>query len=153
MELIEKGWVVCQVICVCWVFEPEHTWTWLLSVFPHTHTLLFSDTQNHIFTLPEDNSCAVRWDCKRKSIYPSGVVLMTLPAGSLLLSFSLRDNTGSFCVGWTDSRVGWWWGFAGLAAGGLLSHHTQLFQDTGCTFDMCLLTLPMMPPLLRLSPG
>lgn len=35
---------------------------------------------------------------------------------------------------------------SGFAAGGPLSHHTQLFQDTGCTFDMCLLTLPMMPP-------
>lgn len=84
---------------------------------------------------------------------------MTLPAGSLLLPFSLRANTGSFCVGWTESGVvgGWLgvggWGGAGLAAGGPLSHHTQLFQDTGCTFDMCLLTLPMMPPLLPLSPG
>lgn len=44
-------------------------------------------------------------------------------------------------------------GDAGLAAGGLLSHHTQLFQDIGCTFDMCLLTLPMMLPLLSLHPA
>lgn len=80
---------------------------------------------------------------------------MTLPAGSLLLSFSRGGgNTGSFFVGWTELRVGGWaGGFAGLAAGGPLSHHTQLFQDTGCTFDMCLLTLPMMLRLLPLSPG
>lgn len=44
-------------------------------------------------------------------------------------------------------------GDAGLAAGGPLSHHTQLFQDIGCTFDMCLLTLPMMLPLLSLHPA
>lgn len=71
---------------------------------------------------------------------------MTLPVGSLLLPFSLGANAGSFCVSWTELG-------GGLAAGAPLSHHTQLFQDTGCTFDMCLLTLHMMPPLLRLSPG
>lgn len=74
---------------------------------------------------------------------------MTLPAASLCLSFSLRGNTGSSSVGWTQSGGGG----SGLAASGPLSHHTQLFQDTGCTFDMCLLTLPMMPPLLPLTPG
>lgn len=100
-----------------------------------------------------DNSCALRCDCRRKSIYPSRALLMTLPAGSVLLqqeAFSRLDGVVEF-----RRREGGW----AFKAGRPLSHHTQLFQDTGCTFDMCLLTLPMMPaphppPLARpgLSP-
>lgn len=70
---------------------------------------------------------------------------MTLPAASALLqqeAFSRLDGV--------VEREG-----GAFEAGRPLSHHTQLFQDTGCTFDMCLLTLPMMPaPLhLWLGPG
>lgn len=42
-----------------------------------------------------DNSCALRCDCRRKSIYPSRALLMTLPAGSVLLqqeAFSRLDG-------------------------------------------------------------
>lgn len=68
---------------------------------------------------------------------------MTLPAASLWFSFLPQgEHRKLFCQ---LDQVG---GGSGLAASGPLSHHTQLFQDTGCTFDMCLLTLPMMPPLL-----
>lgn len=155
-------------MCVC---AREYLRIKLLQLCPPVHALLFSDSHTHTHahigthtrirdtqkpfcTLPEDNSCAVRWYCKRKSIYPRGVVLMTFPAGSLSLSFSLGAKTGSFCVAWGESWRGGGVGrSSALAAGGLLSHRTQLFQDTGCTFDMCLLTLPMMPPLLPLSPG
>lgn len=97
---------------------------------PHTctpvHALLFPDTHTQPF--PEDNSCAVRWDCNRKSIYPNGVVLMTLPAGSLLLSFSLRAKTGSFCVAWTESR---WGGRGGGSSGeGITSRQTAVTPHT-----------------------
>lgn len=82
---------------------------------------------------------------------------MTLPAGSVLLPLSRMANAGSFfSAGWScrgggggeerrgAGREGGRRGDSGQAVP--LSHPTQLFQDTGCTFDMCLLPLPMMPP-------
>lgn len=69
---------------------------------------------------------------------------MTLPAASALLqqeAFSRLDGVVGLLGG------------GAFKAGRPLSHHTQLFQDTGCTFDMCLLTLPMMPAPLHLWLG
>lgn len=74
------------------------------------------------------------------------------PVGSLLLPFLPRGEHRKLLCQLDRIVFGWGRG-GGLAAGGPLSHHTQLFQDTGYTFDMCLLTLPMMQPLPRLSTG
>lgn len=129
-----------------------HPLIWHTHIHPLSNTWLFSDTQTKpfFFSPPEDNSCAVRWDHKRKSIYPSGAVVMTLPAGSSLALFLPLGRHRMLLCRLDGVRVVDGGGGAELAAGGPLSHHTQLFQDTGCTFDMCLLTLPMMLPLLLL---
>lgn len=58
------------------------------------------------------------------------------PAGPMQEAFSRLDGV-------TEGGGGEVWGFR---AGRPLSHHTQLFQDTGCTFAMCLLRLPWCPP-------
>lgn len=79
---------------------------------------------------------------------------MTLPAGSSLALFLPLGRQRMLLCRLDGVRVvGGGGGGAGLAAGGPLSHHTQLFQDTGCTFDMCLLTLPMMLLPLLLPAG
>lgn len=122
------GWLVVQLV---FVYKCRSIIA-VLHRCPLTHSKAFCSHCG-------DNGCALRCDCRRKSIYPSRALLMTLPAGSVLLqqeAFSRLDGVMELGGG----RGGW-----AFKAGRPLSHRTQLFQDTGCTFDMCLLTLPMMP--------
>lgn len=78
----------------------------------HTSALrLFCDTdrQEPFFPPPQDNSCAVKWDRRRKSIYPRRAALMTwLPSCSGSPSGPTQDAFVS--AGWTQR---WWVGVQG----------------------------------------
>lgn len=78
------GWRVVQLV---FVYECRSIIA-VLHRCPLTHSKAFCSHCG-------DNSCALRCDCRRKSIYPSRALLMTLPAGSVLLqqeAFSRLDG-------------------------------------------------------------
>lgn len=90
---------------------PPHKHLHDITVPAHTSalTLCFSVTQTDkrlFFPPPQDNSCAVKWDRRRKSIYPRRAALMTwLPSCSGSPSGPTQDAFVS--AGWTRRwRVG-----------------------------------------------